>query len=180
MLALQFVSEGIWPQHILQEHTGGALGLPDPQSAGAGSQPSSMSTEKPPQRSSATQHPLKMREESLYIDIAERLIKTTSPSTMEGFNQFKNYLVEVRHLLFIDQLTESLVLTVACPSLEILQDLWHDYQSKHLKEVVEDSLVTEDILSEFNLEELHLRVTILEEDYTACRHKLIEQGEKYI
>ena len=178
MIAPQFVSKGIRPQHIPQEHTGGAQGLPDPQSTGADCLSSSMSTEKPPQKSMATQHPLETREGRLFINIAERLFDTTSPSTIEAFNEVKNYLTEIRHLLFLDWETGSLVLTVACPSLEILQDLWHDYQSKHLKEVVERFLVTQDILDEFNLVELHLRVTIPEEDYIACRQQLIKEGEK--
>ena len=59
----------------------------------------------------------------------------------------------------------SLVLTVRCSSLEILERLWQDYSSGHLGKVAQEFLVTERVLEDLGLIELKLKITIPEKDY---------------
>ena len=59
----------------------------------------------------------------------------------------------------------SLVLTVRCSSLEILERLWQDYSSGHLGKVAQEFLVTERVLEDLGLVELKLKITIPENDY---------------
>ena len=63
----------------------------------------------------------------------------------------------------------SLVITVKCESLMSLEELWTDYSSGHLGEVVQNCFVTEQILKELNLAELRLKTTIDIEEYKACK-----------
>ena len=63
----------------------------------------------------------------------------------------------------------SLVITVKCESLMVLEELWTDYSSGHLGEVVQNCFVTEQILKELNLAELRLKTTMDIEEYNACK-----------
>jgi len=63
----------------------------------------------------------------------------------------------------------SLLLTVTCSSLEILQDLWQDYCSGHLNKVVQETLVTACVLEQLCLSEVKLKTIISEEEYQACK-----------
>ena len=63
----------------------------------------------------------------------------------------------------------SLVLTVRCSSLEILERLWQDYSSDHLGKVAQEFLVTERVLEDLGLVELKLKITIPEKDYWEVR-----------
>ena len=72
----------------------------------------------------------------------------------------------------------SLLITVKCDSLQILERLWEDYSSGHLGEVVQRSLVTEEILTKLSLTELKLETTISEEEYKACKMFLGKDSRK--
>ena len=87
--------------------------------------------------------------------------------------------IERRGLKIMEISYGSLIIRVACPSLEILENLWSDHKSGRLEKEAESCLVTEDFLREFNLKEVKLRVEISEEEYKACRHELMKQGEKF-
>nr|XP_058942638.1 putative ankyrin repeat protein RF_0381 [Pocillopora verrucosa] len=63
----------------------------------------------------------------------------------------------------------SLVITVECESLMILEELWTDYLSGRLGEVVQNCFVTEKILKELNLAELRLKTTMDIKEYNACK-----------
>jgi len=63
----------------------------------------------------------------------------------------------------------SLLITVRCDSLQILERLWEDYSLGHLGDVAQRYFVTEDILAELNLAELKLKTTISKEEYKACK-----------
>ena len=63
----------------------------------------------------------------------------------------------------------SLLITVTCSSLQILEGLWEDYSSGHLNEVVQQTLVTPDVLEKLGLSELKLKTTISEEEYKKCK-----------
>ncbi|CAH3142727.1 unnamed protein product, partial [Porites lobata] len=59
----------------------------------------------------------------------------------------------------------SLSITVKCSSLQILEGLWEDYISGQLNRVVEETLVTHEVLENLGLDELKLKVFISEEEY---------------
>ena len=59
----------------------------------------------------------------------------------------------------------SLVLTVSCSSLEVLEALWKEYRTGHLNKVVQATLVTAEVLEKLDLSEVKLRTIISEEDY---------------
>ena len=59
----------------------------------------------------------------------------------------------------------SLVITVSCSSLEVLEALWNEYRTGRLNEVVQDTLVTRQVLEKLDLSEVKLRTIISEEDY---------------
>lgn len=63
----------------------------------------------------------------------------------------------------------SLLITVTCSSLQILEGLWKDYSSGNLSKVVEQTLVTPDVLEKLGLSELKLKTTITEEEYNKCK-----------
>ena len=59
----------------------------------------------------------------------------------------------------------SFVITVSCSSLEVLEALWNEYQTGRLNEVVQDTLVTGEVLEKLELSEVKLRTIISEDDY---------------
>ena len=63
----------------------------------------------------------------------------------------------------------SLVITVSCSSLEVLEALWNDYRTGRLNEVVQDTLVTRQVLEKLDLSEVKLRTIISEEDYLSYK-----------
>ena len=69
----------------------------------------------------------------------------------------------------------SLVITVTCSSLQVLDGLWEDYQGGHLNEVIQKTLVTQEVLKELGLSELKLKTIISEEEYKACKEQLTEE-----
>ena len=80
-------------------------------------------------------------------------------------NGFVQHLEDVNQVLIVDVNPGSLVLTVRCSSLEILERLWQDYSSGHLGKVAQEFLVTERVLEDLGLVELKLKITIPENDY---------------
>ncbi|KAJ7380183.1 hypothetical protein OS493_010894 [Desmophyllum pertusum] len=82
---------------------------------------------------------------------------------------------EIRKVLLVDAQTGSLVITVECSSLEILEGLWEDYCSGYLNQMAQKFLVTDEILKEFGLIEVTLTTTILEEQYRSCREHFLQR-----
>ena len=102
----------------------------------------------------------------------------TMPRTQEGLSDFLKYMEKVKNVLVVEKQLGSLIITVECSSLQILDGLWEDYCTGHLNEMAQKLLVTEEILREFGLLEVNLTTTILEEDYLACRQYFLHfQGE---
>ena len=66
----------------------------------------------------------------------------------------------------------SLVMTVSCSSLEVLEALWKDYRTGHLNEVIQVTLVRSEVLKELDLREVTLRTIISEEDYLSYKNFL--------
>ena len=107
--------------------------------------------------------------QDLLIMIADRHFKRRDKSNAEKLDDFVEYMERVRKVLIVDAQTGSLIVTVECGSLDILDDLWYDFCTGHLNEMAQKYLVTEDILKEFGLVEVKLSTTIQEEEYRAAR-----------
>ena len=110
---------------------------------------------------------------------ASKYLQTIDPSKPEDLNGFVYYLERVRKVLIVDTQSGSLIITVECSSLEILEGLWEDYCTGHLNEMVQKNLVTDDILKELGLTEVKLATTILEEEYRACREHFFQYLGKF-
>ena len=104
--------------------------------------------------------------------IASKYLNNLNPSTPEEFNGFIRYMKEVREVILVDYNPGSLIITVQCGSLKILEGLWKDYCTGKLGRVVQECLVTEDILKELGLSEIKLITTIDEKDYKDCQKYL--------
>ena len=111
---------------------------------------------------------LQALKEELFISIVRNYLQTTPPRSSEEHNRFKEYVKEMR-LIITGVAVGSLVITVKCDSLIILEELWTDYSSGHLGEVVQNCFVTEKILKELNVAELRLKTTMDIEEYNACK-----------
>ena len=108
------------------------------------------------------------KKEEIFLSVIRNYFQTTSPQSIEEFNRFMEYMKQMR--LIITGVSEgSVVITVKCESLMILEELWTDYSSGHLGEVVQNCFVTEKILKELNLAELRLKTTMDIEEYNACK-----------
>ena len=100
--------------------------------------------------------------------IALEIRRHYDSSTAEK-NRFVQHLEDVYQVSIVDVNPGSLVLTVRCSSLEILERLWQDYSSDHLGKVAQEFLVTERVLEDLGLFELKLKITIPEKDYWEVR-----------
>ena len=100
--------------------------------------------------------------------IAAKYMEAAPLESKQDFGDFLEYLKEMQ-LIVTDVGTGSLLITVKCNSLQILNRLWEDYLSDHLGEMAQRCFVTEELLKELSLAELKLKTTILEEEYEACK-----------
>ena len=105
--------------------------------------------------------------------IALKTFQPVDPSKTEELNGFLKYMEQVRKVLMVGAKQGSLLITVECKSLEILDRLWEDYCEGYMNEMAQKYLVTEDILKDLGLTDVTLATTILEEEYRACRKHLL-------
>ena len=110
--------------------------------------------------------------------IALKYLNNLNPSTPEDFNDFILYMEKVRKVFLVGCTSGSLIITVECGSLKILEELWQDYCTGNLGRVVQECLVTKDILKELGLSEIKLITTIDEKDYKDCQ-KYLAAGCRY-
>ena len=112
--------------------------------------------------------------------IALKCFKAVDPSKPEELNGFLEYLEKVRKVLVIDSTRGSLIVTVECGSLPILDELWQDYRRGDLDVMAQKFLVTADILEELDLVEVKLKTTIAEDECRACRDYLLKRVGEYV
>ena len=79
------------------------------------------------------------------------------------------YLKGALHLRELQAKEGSLIISVQCKTLEILERLWDDYRCGHLNAEAEKRLLTDDIKEGLNVESVKLETTILKEDYFICK-----------
>ena len=90
-------------------------------------------------------------------------------SFKSSLNLFINYLKMKLGVDVEDYRLGSLVLTVSCSSLEVLEALWKEYRTGHLNKVVQATLVTAEVLEKLDLNEVKLRTFISEQDYLSYK-----------
>ena len=106
--------------------------------------------------------------------------------------ELQNYCSRLRlkfNVDLIDKREGSLILTVHCRTLEILEQLWEDYCSGHLDEVVEECFHTDETKDtkdemgekcEAGVDTISLETTISRVDYLRCKKFLTEISGKLI
>lgn len=94
-------------------------------------------------------------------------------SSFAGLHDLHVHLVGELHLTNVSFDGSSILITVQCCTLEILERLWDDYCSGRFNEVAEKCLITEEVKDELGMETIQLTTTILEEDYLACKSSLM-------
>ena len=112
--------------------------------------------------------------------IAHKCFQTVDTTKPEELNGFLRYLTDVRKVLVLDSHLGSLILTVLCSSLEILDALWYDYCTGHLNDMAQKYLVTKDVLKEFDLTDLRLTTTIQGEEYVAARTFFLQGSGEHV
>ncbi|KAL9974446.1 hypothetical protein ACROYT_G011477 [Oculina patagonica] len=108
--------------------------------------------------------------------IAHKCFQAVDQTKPEELNGFLQYLRDLRNVLFVNAQEGSLIITLECRSLEILEGLWEDYCSGHLNEIAQKFLVTEDVLKELGLTKVTLTTTISEEEYRDCREYFLQSA----
>ena len=100
-------------------------------------------------------------------------------SRPEERSGYVRYLEDVRNVLVVGSHEGSLIVTVQCSSLQILEELWEDYETGHLNEMAQKFLVTEELLKAFGPIEVKLTTTIEEEEYRACQEFFLQQSREF-
>ena len=111
---------------------------------------------------------LQSNKEEIFPSIVKNYFQATKPQSIEEFERFLEYTKKMK-VIITGVTVGSLLITVKCESRKILEELWTDYSSGHLGEVVQNCFVTEKILKELNLAELRLKTTMDIEEYNACK-----------
>ena len=83
----------------------------------------------------------------------------------DSFRLLFRYLKNNLNALVEDIELGSLLITVKCSSLQILEGLWKVYKSGYLNQVVQETLVTHEVLEIRGIDEVKLMVSISEQEY---------------
>ena len=95
--------------------------------------------------------------------------------TLHMFFQYLRYKLKVTVRRFAQG---SLLITVECGLLQILEDLWEDYQSGHLNQVAQETLISAEVLEKLGVTEVKLKTFISEKDYLEGKQILIANSGK--
>ena len=90
-------------------------------------------------------------------------------SFKKSFELFLQYLGYKLNAFVRNHDVGSLLITVECSSLQILEGLWEDYRSGHLNKIAQEILVTAEVLEKLGLDEVKLKTFISEEEYKKCK-----------
>lgn len=106
-------------------------------------------------------------------------LQTTDSSKPEDVNGFVYYLEHVRKVVIVDVQPGSLIITVECGSLQVLEELWHDYCTGFVSKMAQKYLLTKDVLNELGLSKVKFSTSIPMERYKACHDQLraFDSGE---
>ena len=101
----------------------------------------------------------------------------------ESLERFCYYLANTLNIHLTGKQAGSLILTVHCRTLEILEQLWQDYSSGHLDSVVEECFLADETTktngqrgkkSEAHVDTIGLETTISKKEYLRCKNFLTE------
>lgn len=92
-------------------------------------------------------------------------IWTVILSFKKSFELFLQYLGYKLNVFVRNLDVGSLLITVECSSLQILEGLWEDYRSGHLDAIAQEMLVTAEVLEKLGLTDVKLKSFISEEEY---------------
>ena len=101
---------------------------------------------------------------------------TNKEDAGRSVKEFPAYMQRVKLIQDSGQTEESdnsLRVAVEYENLEMLEQLWRDYRSGYLNVVAEKCLLTDDIKRRFHLTSVKFKTTILEEDYLACKYRVL-------
>ena len=95
----------------------------------------------------------------------EMQIWTVILSFKKSFELFLQYLGYKLNAFVRNHDVGSLLITIECSSLQILEGLWEDYRSGHLNAIAQEILVTAEVLEKLGLDDVRLKTFISEEEY---------------
>ena len=98
-------------------------------------------------------------------------------SFKESINLFLEYLRVKLEVGVVNYNLGSLLITVTCSSLQILEGLWKDYSCGHLNKVAEERLVTAQVLEKLGLDGVKLKTTITEDEYRKCKKFFLDREQ---
>ena len=101
-------------------------------------------------------------------------LDNVNPKSEADFKRFFSHLQKIRQLIIGEVQPGSLLITVRCTSLEILENLWQAYKSGELNEAAERYLITDELLKEYELREFKFITVIDEEEYRRCKEELTQ------
>ena len=111
---------------------------------------------------------LELNDETIARQI-QLYIQYRNISTTEGVSGLIEHIKKTHNLALESVGLGSLEITFRCPSLKSLESLWTEFQSGHLNGIAKKTkkyLVTEDIKKKLNMENVKLKTTIEEQNYT--------------
>ena len=111
---------------------------------------------------------------SLAVHSYVRFRPCSSDNSGEGLKAFLEQLTLLYDVILRYVWEGSVVIILACHTLEGLELLWKDYRSGHLDKVAERYLISEEIKRKLNLETTSLETVIEEENYSNCRKALMK------
>ena len=107
-------------------------------------------------------------------------IWTVILSFKKPFELFLQYLRCKLNVFVGNHDVGSLLISVECSSLQILEGLWEDYRSGHLNAIAQEILVTAEVLEKLGLDEVRLKTFISEEEYEKGKHILMDYSGECI
>ena len=105
----------------------------------------------------------------------QNLLSSPFPDLMHRLSVCIEDAFKVAKVTFV---TGSLIMIVQCPTLESLECLWNGYCSGYLNDIIESFLVTDELKRKLGMDNVSLKTTIAEENYSICKKALMETSGK--
>lgn len=107
---------------------------------------------------------------------ASKYLQTHVPDYKDDLGGFLRYL-QKKQVIITGASTGSVIITLICPSLEILEVLWEDCNTGHVDKVAQKFFITNDVIREFG--DVKITVTISEDEYKAGRAYFLQLSGKH-
>jgi len=104
--------------------------------------------------------------------VAYKYLQTTDASKPVNVNGFVYYLEHALKVVIVDVQPGSLIITVECGSLQILEELWDGYRAGYISKMARKFLLTKEVLNELGLSKVKFSTSISREKYRACHEQL--------